>query len=253
MPQRLGLPRFKQLIAFPLVLAFTGCSFLPKPTRVPIEQLRLNDTTNAPCTVVLLHGRFGSPKNFQRADFHAAVAERNLNIELIAVDSHWGYYKNRTIIERLRQDVVAPLLEENKEVWLAGVSMGGLGSLLYLRHHPDDVTGLAPLAPYLGEPDLIDDIIQAGGVDGRQPSPEPDKSSLPGLWRWLIDNRSEVSEKIRLGYGVDDRLAAAGELLGELLPESQVITREGGHDWRVWRKLWVDMLDQGLICSSQGS
>jgi hypothetical protein len=45
-----------------------------------------------------------------------------------------------------------------------------------------------------------------------------------------------------LGYGRDDALEGANDVLAAALPKDRVFTRPGKHDWSVWRKLLAEML-----------
>ncbi len=67
-------------------------------------------------------------------------------------------------------DVVLPARAAGYDtIWLAGTSLGGIGALLYLRDHPDDLAGVLALAPYLGEEGVIREIERAGGPASWQP------------------------------------------------------------------------------------
>ena len=44
-------------------------------------------------------------------------------------------------------------------VWLAGASMGGMGTLLYERSRPGELDGLVLLAPYLGDRGLLEESL----------------------------------------------------------------------------------------------
>ena len=41
-----------------------------------------------------------------------------------------------------------------------------------------------------------------------------------------------------LGYGRQDRYAAASAQLAHLLPAGHTVTIDGGHDWATWTTLW---------------
>jgi hypothetical protein len=46
-------------------------------------------------------------------------------VDLVAVDALLGYYLRRTVLERLRQEVVAPARGASYEVWLGGAASPG--------------------------------------------------------------------------------------------------------------------------------
>ena len=53
------------------------------------------------------------------------------------------------MVDRLKEDVINPAKEKGyTKIWLVGISLGGLGSLLYAMEHPSDIEGMLVLAPY---------------------------------------------------------------------------------------------------------
>ena len=53
------------------------------------------------------------------------------DFDVISVDAHFGYYKNRDLVPRLHDDVITPAQQNGYEkIWLLGVSMGGMVSNL---------------------------------------------------------------------------------------------------------------------------
>ena len=62
---------------------------------------------------------------------------------MVVADAHVGYFRNRSFEDRLRADVMVPARARGYEsIWLAGISLGGLGALLYADEHPEEVAGL---------------------------------------------------------------------------------------------------------------
>ena len=68
-------------------------------------------------------------------------------LDVIAADAHFGYYRARSVVDRLHEDLIAPVADRYERVWLVGISMGGFGSALYAMEHPDVVDGVIMLAP----------------------------------------------------------------------------------------------------------
>jgi len=57
-------------------------------------------------------------------------------IDVVAVDAHMNYYLERSVVERLETDVIAPALAKGyMRIWLMGISLGGMGALDYARRH----------------------------------------------------------------------------------------------------------------------
>jgi pimeloyl-ACP methyl ester carboxylesterase len=135
-----------------------------------------------------------------------------------------------------------------------GISMGGLGALLYCARYPGHVTALALLAPFVGEPRIIEEIAAAGGVRSWSPRPMPELELQHELWRWLKQHDPARPEcpRIVLGYGLRDSSAPGLGLLADILPEEHVFKARGRHDWRTWRHLWRTMLPTLLPASEGG-
>ena len=156
------------------------------------------------------------------------------------------------MVTRWREDVIAPALARGyTQIWLVGVSMGGLGALLYVRDYPEDITAVVALAPFLGDTDVITEIRAAGGVQQWQPVNLAPHDYQRRLWQWLKTHlaRPEAGARLYLGYGEQDRFAAAHQLLATGLPATQVFTNPGGHDWHTWRPLWQAVLKQAALPS----
>ncbi|HEX9944112.1 MAG TPA: alpha/beta fold hydrolase [Thermoanaerobaculia bacterium] len=227
-----------------LLPATAGCARLyPKP--VPLRTVSYPGTGQPRTLVVLLPGRRDRPEDFGRADFPALAARAGAKVDMVAVDAHLGYYFQRTVVDRLHEDVIAPARQRYDRIWLVGVSIGGTGSLLYAAQHPKYVDSVLLLAPFLGEEKVTDEVAAGGGLRGWKP-PEtlaPDDFQRR-LWTWLkpYAGGSEGRLPLYLGYGTRDSFARANGLLGEVLPPERVFTVSGGHNWKAWRALWEAFL-----------
>ena len=172
-----------------------------------------------------------------------------LSIDIRATDATMGYYMKGTLLDRLETDVMtAAKARGYQEIWLVGLSMGGLGSLLYSRTHSAEVIGLLAIAPFLGDKDLIEEITAAGGLKQWQAPARVDVMSPDNyqreLWRWLQASTQgrEAAPPIFLGYGTSDRLSRADSLLAGALPASHVFLTTGGHEWPAWRRVLASFL-----------
>jgi pimeloyl-ACP methyl ester carboxylesterase len=201
------------------------------------------------CLLVFLPGRRDSAAQYERAQFIAAVRHTGMPVDMVAVEAHYGYYANRSVVERLRQDVIAPArVQGYEQIWLVGVSMGGLGALLYLRDYPDDIAGVVALAPFLGEASIVQEITRAGGLWQWQPPGVAVDDYQRQLWLWLkaYVQRHAEAPRFYLGYGQQDRFAPANALLARYLPDTQVLSTTGGHDWSTWKTLWQRFLHTAI-------
>ncbi len=213
---------------------------------------------------VFLPGNGDSPEMYWKKGLVQAVRSRKLPIDMIAVDAHIGYYMQGTVFDRLKQDVIEPAKARGyRRIWLVGNSLGGYGSISYARLHPQDVTGVILLGPFLGDRKIVQEIRDAGGLGAWEPGDIPEKNSQESwekqLWKWLkdagqqkdfwlwvrdCDEENSCPARIYLGYGKRDRFSPGQKLMAESLPLDDVIEIEGGHNWSTWKKLWDIILDR---------
>ena len=200
--------------------------------------------------LVMLPSAKALPQDLMQYGFVRALRERSLPIDVVAVDAHLGYYLERSLSAHLTHDIIAPARARNyQRIWLMGISLGGMGSLIYTREHPADIEGVILLAPFLGARGTIAEVVRAGGLARWQPGaikPDDDEHRLLA-WIKAYQPAAAALPKIYLGYGTDDRFAAASKMLAERLPAAQVVTIPGGHDWATWIHLWQHLLDQDLF------
>lgn len=211
--------------------------------------------------IVLLPGAYDTPQDFERKGFVSALRERRIAADVIMADLHFGYYSRGVAEERLHRDIILPARQKNySQIWLAGISLGGYGSLLYVQQHGELINGLFMMSPFLGTRAIIDEIAEAGGVRAWQPGPVEekdadnprwfdDKDHDRRFWSWLKSFQEQRAAnaahlQIRLGYGTEDRFVASNRLLSTLLPPEHVKTVPGGHEWQPWKALWTDFLDR---------
>jgi pimeloyl-ACP methyl ester carboxylesterase len=236
-----------------LALATAGSSgcLAPPAATAPMRVLRDAPTGPTQTLVVLLPGAYSRPEEFVREGFVSALRERGLAVEVVIADAHLGYFNERSVLVRLRDDVVQPARERGLRVWLVGISLGGFAALGYAARHGREIEGVLALAPYLGRRELQRDLVATGGPLGWrvQARPREPDDLEHDLWMWLSDpaRRAGAAPTVHLGYGRDDRFADAHRLLEPLLPAGASDAVPGGHDWPAWRALWMRWLGRGLL------
>lgn len=208
-------------------------------TQIPTARIAAPDPSGGRVLVVVLPGRGDDLDGLRRSGIAEAIqrAWPQAEVELAAVTM--AYYFEGRMPQRLHAEVIEPARRRGYAgIWLAGASMGGMGTLLYERQYPGQLDGLVLLAPYLGDRRLIREIGASGLADW-QPGPRPaaiDAGTYQReVWRdiqaWPGSGRSS---RVWLAYGEDDRLARAMPALAPALVADQVLVRPGGHAWVVW-------------------
>lgn len=207
---------------------------------------RADPARRAETLIVLLPGAYDTPQDFIEQGFVRELRERHLSVDLLLADAHTGYYTAQQIVERLQHDILTPMHAQGyARVWLAGISLGGYGSLLLAHESPDLIDGLFVMAPFLGRRDLPAAIAQAGGLTAWDGQMEGADTQDLELWRWLQGYVSSTPKlpPLYLGYGDYDRFALSHRLLAAALPPERVLVTPGGHEWAPWLRLWQRFLD----------
>jgi pimeloyl-ACP methyl ester carboxylesterase len=199
-------------------------------------------TAAAPTLMVWLPGAYHTAQDFLAAGFAAAVQTRRLALDLKFVDMDLQHLGDRSVLQRVRSDMVLPARAAGVSIWLGGISLGGLFALDYAASYPDELDGLCLLAPYLGNRMLTAEIAQAPGLAAWQPGELAETDEERRIWRY-IKNRRADSRPLYLGFGQADRFSAAHELLAATLPADAVDVIAGDHQWSTWARLWENFLD----------
>jgi pimeloyl-ACP methyl ester carboxylesterase len=208
---------------------------------IPAQQ-----AATAPTRMAWLPGAYHTAEDFVAAGFIGAVRARRKPLDLILVDPELQHVGDRSLLERLRSDIILPARAAGVSIWLGGISLGGLFALDYAASYPDELDGLCLLAPYLGNRILTGEIARAPGLEAWQPGELAETDEERRIWRH-IKNRGADSRPLYLGFGREDRFSASHELLAAALAPESVDVIAGGHEWATWFKLWENFLDSRII------
>lgn len=234
---RAPLPALFAVLASVLL---AGC-LSPGATRdlIPTRLVPAPSAAGERVLVVVLPGRGDDLQGLADSGIAPAIQAAWPEADVLLAEVTMAYYYEGRMPERLHAEVIAPARARGYAgVWLAGASMGGMGTLLYERSRPGELDGLVLLAPYLGDRGLLEEI-GGPGLAAWQPGPEPaeinrrtyQREVWRNVQRWAANRRGD---DVWLAYGEDDRLAKAIGVLSPALPPRQVLARPGGHAWAVW-------------------
>jgi len=174
-------------------------------------------------------GAFHVAEDFLAAGFAEAVRRRGTALDLIFVDLELAH-----VAIAVRSSGCAPTsccrrappaCRPGWEVFPGRPVCAGLRRLA-----PGELDGLCLFAPYLGNRMLIAEIAGAPGVGHWQPGELAETDEERRIWRY-IKNRRTDPEPLYLGFGEDDRFAAAHGLLAATLAAESVDVIAGGHEW----------------------
>lgn len=205
--------------------------------------------------LVMLPGAGFAASAFANEGMVEAVHERGLAADVAAADPDIDLYLDGSIARALDHAIVEPALAQGySRVWFLGVSMGGMGALLYASVYAARVEGLVLLAPFLGTKGTIAEIEAAGDLASWSAARSDATATEIRMLAWLQDflARQPVLPTLYLGYGRGDRFALGHRMLAESLPRACVVTEEGGHDWATWLALWRRVLDASPFTAGCG-
>jgi pimeloyl-ACP methyl ester carboxylesterase len=196
--------------------------------------------------VIMLPAAYTGPSDFIRAGFIHASRERSIPLDFVLIDLHLMHLNDRTLLGRLRQEIVLPARAAGcRTVWLCGISLGGFIALTYAERYGGEIEGVCALAPYLGNRIVTGEIAAAGGLSGWEPGELAAEDDERRIWRF-IKTRRPGDSRVHLGFGSEDRFADSHRMMAAALSPEMVHTVPGGHDWPVWRQLWDNFLDTRL-------
>jgi len=223
--------------------ALGACRWLPRAAQVPMQVQRepLSAQALAPLLVVMLPGAYSLPQDFVDEGFVRTLRARGFAADVWLADAHRGYAENGTLLERLRDDVIAPAQRTGyRRIWLVGISLGGFASLGLLRQQSDAIDGVLAIAPYVGRPALVQQVAAAGGAAAYARATHDDVET--GLWTWLGRAPEATRDKLYLYTGSQDRFIEGHRLMAALLPKDHALEVPGDHDWPAWNALWARWL-----------
>jgi len=215
------------------------------PGRIAAETYPAPGAAGERVLLVMLPGVNMAPQEFVEHGVIAALHACPWPVDAVTAAAAADFYLDGDIVERLQADVVAPALARGyRRLWFLGLSLGGMGALLYARSHPGAVEGIVLLAPFLGVSGTIADVVRAGGLAHWQPGAIAANDGEHAVLAWLKGYAAAPDSfpTLLLAYGSADRFAAGHALLAQVLPAERVLVGEGGHDWPTWQALWRRVL-----------
>jgi pimeloyl-ACP methyl ester carboxylesterase len=246
-------PRFeshRRLRACLLMLSLAllgGCAARGDVTK-PLPTELVHAAQPARRVVVMLPGRGDDLDGLRKQGVAQIIQHEWPDADVMLVGLTMPYYTDGVATRRLHDEVIAPLKQRGyRRIWLAGISMGGMGTLLYDHDYPGEVDGMLLLSPYLGDSDIPKEVRAAGGLAAWNPGPmQPVGSATYSreLWRYFKqwpDHRART-QTVWLAYGTDERLRRPIELMSAQLPAGHVHMLPGDHNWTLWKPAISELL-----------
>jgi pimeloyl-ACP methyl ester carboxylesterase len=193
--------------------------------------------------LVMLPGAEMHARDFRGFGFVDAARQAGYTGDIVAADTGVDDYLDDRTSELLHEEIVKPARERGvATIWLVGISLGGMGALLYAQALRPLIDGIVLLAPFIGTRGLVAEAVAAGGLRQWRTPDESTAERKVMAWLGRYDGNERDWPRLILAYGTEDRFAAGHRLLADLLPPDRVLTSCGGHDWPTWTGLWQEIL-----------
>jgi pimeloyl-ACP methyl ester carboxylesterase len=228
-------------------LGLSGCYFTRSPLRPMPALYAQAGAQRSRCLVVMMQGILDGPEAFLE---HEAVRDlqRSSPCDAVMVDTNFRYYFGARIADALYEDVLHPAIARGyEEIWLVGVSLGGLGAVLLAREHPQAITGIVLLSPFLGVDPVLSEVTSHGLAAWRPPRlPRrvEDPQFTAAVWSWLRGyvTDPDAMPAMYVGWAEGELREPMSRTLADVLPVEHVAHVEGRHDWAAWSQLWRTLL-----------
>jgi pimeloyl-ACP methyl ester carboxylesterase len=239
-------------ISLLITLIGSGCAFIPRAAKEPMDSIFLQRTaTPSKTLIVFLPGAQEVPADIVKEGFVEQVRARNIDADVVVIDSHIGYFLRRNFDVRIRTDIIEPARNKGyQSIWLAGISLGGFGSLMYPFIYPNEIDGVIAMAPFIASNSVLDEVIDAGGLAKWRPAEPLGKDDYQrALLQWLqgYGDANQTRPKLYIGYGSEDGLPQFEKVIGSIISDSQLLRAPGKHDWPPWKQMWGDALDRAPL------
>ncbi len=222
----------------------------------------------------LLHGytdnetgwtQFGEVKNIaDQMIVDTEVTDMIIAMPDAGLDWYVNSYDNKTRYEDFFIEEFIPYIEQNYQARgtkefraVAGLSMGGHGTLLYAVKHPDMFAAAAPLSAAVWGKDEITahkqedwdkyfGFIFGEGMAGEARITDHVKSNFPLFLIEQADSMKLKSVKWYIDCGDDDFLINGNMELHKLMNKKAIPhefrVRDGAHNWTYWRTALPEVL-----------
>ena len=231
------------IITFSLVT----CALMVDVTK-PVDLLWDKTGKKTDRLIIFFPGLYDTAEKFKDEAFFSIARKEGIKADMVSANVNIFHLLKDMMIKRIEADIFKNAKDAGyKNIWLVGVSLGGLNSLLFYSKYEKDICGVVTLAPYVANTPLIEDLKNAKEIENWKPAITEDKlvleTKLQYLWLWLKKQKiANNLGQIYLGYGKQDRFAEAIELFENILDKKTIVKIEGAHNWDTGQKIWLRQL-----------
>jgi pimeloyl-ACP methyl ester carboxylesterase len=188
----------------------------------------------------LLPGAMMTPGDMVTAGFAVERDKQGVELDLWIAPLDTAGVPDGSTLKSIQRELIEPARRRYSRVWMGGISLGGLTTLVQAADHPSSLDGLCLIAPYPGSRLVTNAIALAGGLDRWSPTDEQLHDPEYRVWHWLKSPPADLP--VFVGHGMQDRFASGMHLLAERFGPASRHLVEGKHDWPAWTALWQRFL-----------
>ncbi|MDH5369955.1 MAG: alpha/beta hydrolase [Gammaproteobacteria bacterium] len=242
-----AIKNIRKYLIYIFASAVTACSFNLNVNN-PVDLLWDKTGKKTDRLIIFLPGLYDTADKFKDEDFFLIARKAGITADMVSANVNVLHLVEDMMVKRIESDVFLDAKNNGyKNIWLVGVSLGGLNSLLFYREHSKNICGVVTLAPYVANKPLIKEIQDAENikywVPGSVENEYAFEKKLHFLWVWLKEQVSKNNlNNIYLGYGKQDMHIEGIKLLQNILDKKNIVTVEGGHNWETGQKIWQQQL-----------
>ncbi|WP_423930858.1 alpha/beta hydrolase [Dokdonella sp.] len=234
------LPTMKMWACASILFALLAACAAGGDVSEPIPTTLVSAPQPAKRLVVVLPGRGEDVARLENKGMAATIQATWPDADVLLTGLTLPFYRQGLAASRLQSEIIEPARARGVgEIWLLGISLGGMGAILHEHEYPGEVEGILLLSPFLGGRRIQDEIRSAGSLANWEPGPVqplgPDTFERE-LWRTIQQWNNDPMRKktVWLAYGEDEAFRESNELLGQALPPDNVRMLPGDHDWKLW-------------------
>ena len=229
----------RQIFITMLVVLVSACATGGDVSK-PIPTSHFPATHPAHRLVVVLPGRGDDLASLERKGMTRIIQNAWPDTDVILTGLTMPFYRQGHATTRLQEEIITPAQASGyREIWLMGISLGGMGALMYEHDYPGRVRGILLLSPYLGNASIHDEVQRAGGLSRWNPGPSrpigPDTVDHE-LWHTLksLGEDPKRADAFWIAYGNDEPFRTPIERMTPILPPANVAMLPGRHNWKLW-------------------
>lgn len=198
--------------------------------------------------IIFLPGLYDTAEIFKDEAFFSIARKAGIKADMVSANVNVLHLVKNMMVKRIETDVLQQAKNNGyKNIWLVGVSLGGLNTLLFYSKHLGNICGVVTLAPFVANEPLTKELQAVKNIQHWEPVPlDKDlvfEQKLQFLWVWLKEQALKNKlDHIYLGYGDRDRYVEAIKLLQNILDKKNIVTVEGSHNWKTGQKIWRKQL-----------